>query len=145
MKFRVFEGKLQKQLYKNIFRMYRYLTSKNIWSFVPGWFPEPYLWILITCCKFVLDLETFTLQLFITEEPDPHETTTGINDTGTGCAAETMDERWETKGTIPHLDVVKTTIKRCFNVKQLVEEQLDSLAGQGCRKTSTVSLSVPQI
>lgn len=56
-------------------------------------------------------MEADSLQLFITEEADPHKASTGEDESGTGRAAETIDEWREAEGTVPHLDVVKTTLE----------------------------------
>lgn len=84
--------------------------------------------VRITCSKAVLDLEANPLELFIAEETDPHEASTGEDLSRTGCATEAIDEWWEAKGTISHLDVVEATLKRGLDVEGFVKLQLYSLA-----------------
>lgn len=82
-----------------------------------------------TCSKGVLDLEANPFQLFITEEADPHEASTGEDQSRAGRPTEAIDERWKAEGTIPHLNVVETTLKWCLDIEGLIKQQLNSLAG----------------
>lgn len=94
---------------------------------------------LITCGKAVLDPEANPLQLVVTEEADPHEASTGEDQPWTGSSTEAIDERRETEGAIPHLDVVETTLEWGLDVEFIIKQQLYPLTGQCWRKQSDVS------
>lgn len=96
--------------------------------------------ILVTCSKAVLDLEASPLQLFITEEADPHEASAGQDESRTGWAAKAIDERGETEGTVPHFDVVEATFERRLDVEDFIKHQLYSLARQGWGTIGTLLL-----
>lgn len=98
-----------------------------------------FLIFLVTCSKTVLDPEANPLQLIVTEEADPHEASTGEDEPRTGSSTEAIDERRETEGAIPHLDVVETTLERGLDVEFLIKQQLYPLTGQCWRKQSDVS------
>lgn len=99
---------------------------------------------LITCSKAVLDLEANPLQLFVTEEADPHESPAGEDESRTGRATEAIDEWREAEGAVPHLDVVETTLKWRLDVEGLIKQKLYPLAGQSWGKHSGVSRLLPQ-
>lgn len=99
---------------------------------------KPSQCVHITCSKAVLDLEANPLQLFITEEANPHEATTGEDEPGIGRAAEAIDEGRKAERTITYLDVVKTTLERRLDVEGVIKQELYPLAGQGWGEESMV-------
>lgn len=94
-----------------------------------GGINKPSHWVVFTCSKAVLNLETNPFQLFIAEKADPHEASTGEDKSRTGRATESIDEWREAEGTIPHLNVVETTFKWGLNVEVLIKQQLYPLPG----------------
>lgn len=85
---------------------------------------------MLTCSKSVLDPEANPLQLVVTEEADPHESTAGEDQSWTDGAAEAADERWEAERAVPHLDVVEATLKGSLDIEFLIKQQLDPLTWQ---------------
>lgn len=120
------------------------ITKKVQWEHGHTGINKPSHGVLITCSKAVLDLEANPLQLFITEETNPHEASTGEDESRTGWATEAIDQRRKAEGTIPHLDVVEATLKWRFDVEGLIKQQLYPLAGQGWGKQSGGSHWLPQ-
>lgn len=123
MKFRVYRGQME-----------RCDILLKCWTF--RGFHGNSIFVLITCSEAVLDLETDSLQLIIAEEADPHEASTGEDEPRTGRATEAADERREAEGTVPHLDVVETTLKGSLDVEVLVKQQFYPLTGQSWGKQS---------
>lgn len=169
MKFRVFGGnhrdrKMIRSIISSSTDIWLANNSRNAWSkrYVSRWVEHSentrMVWwehrhtginkashcALITCSKAVLDLKANPLQLFITEEADPHEASTGEDESRTGRATEAIDEWREAEGAVPHLDVVETTLKWGLDVEGLIKQQLYPLAGQGWGKQSAVSHLLPQ-
>lgn len=134
MKFRIFGVRNKKSTESLVRKGYLFLSSVKM--------VHP-LCILVTCSKAVLDLEASPLQLFITEEADPHEASARQDESRSGWSAEAIDERGETKGTVPHFDVVEATFERRLDVEDFVKHQLYSLARQGWGTIGTLLLSEP--
>lgn len=88
------------------------------------------MFVVITWSEAVLDLEPDSLQLFVAEEADPHEASTGEDEPRTGGATEAADDRREAEGAIPHLDVVETALEGSLDVEDVVKQQFYPLTRQ---------------
>lgn len=84
---------------------------------------------LFTCYEDIFDSKTKPFQFLITTELDPHEAPCGSDHARTAGSTEAVDERRETEGTIPYLNVVEAALERRLNVIGLIKGQLNSLAG----------------